>query len=246
MKSEDFFRVLGEIDDAFIQEAEESERRRSLWVIIGAAAAIAVVAIGTVWFASRLLNRPVPGTGPPELAAPVVSTEPNVPNTSETPNVSDAPDETTAPAVTAVPDIPNETPVPDVQPSDPVPDIPNVSVPPTDPDQHDNENTGQVMPGWGGSGWSGGGVSGSGVGIPGLPSLPGMASLQYRAAYFHSAAGDYLVFSSPILGIPVVTENITGKITDGYFAGTISGFPFGEALYVELHVNADGSYEIIY
>lgn len=247
MRSEDLFRVLGEIDDAFIQEAEESRPRRMLWPMIGTAAAIAVVAIGTVWFASRLPNRPAPETGQAEMAAPVVSTVPIVPNSPAAPDISAAPDKKPAPAVSAAPVLPSETPVPDVESTDPAPDKPDVSAQPPDPDEHPDDPTEPEIPGWGGSGWSGGGgVSGSGVGIPGLPSLPGMASLQYRAVYYHSAAGDYLVFSSPILGIPVVTENITGKITDGFFAGTISGFPFGNSIYVELHVYDDGSYDIIY
>ena len=244
MKSEDLFRVLGDIDDALIQEVEERERRRSPWFIFGTAAAITAIVIGTVWFTAGTLKHPTPGAVPPDLAAPAVTVEPSFPAETAVPDVSAAPDKTTLPTVTARPDLPFETPVPDVQPSNPVPDIPDVSSPPTNPDQHDDEPSGQGTPGWGGSGWSGWGGATAPGSIPGLPSLPGMASQLYRAAYYHSAEGDYLVFSSRILGIPVVTENITGKIIDGRFAGSISGFPFGQALYVELQVYADGSYDI--
>ena len=246
MRSDALFEILGDMDDTFILEAEEDAPRRIPWKIIGAAAAAAVV-IGTVWFSARMLSRPAPVPAPPELAAPVVSTDPGVPDTPDAPDVSPEPGETTAPTVPTGPDVPYETPVPDDPSSDPVPDIPDVSAQPVDPDDHSDDPSGQGLPGWGGSGWGGAGGSGSSGSLPGLPSLPGMggAAVPFKGAYYHSAAGDYLVFRSPVLGVPVVTVNITGQIINGHYEGTVS-IPFAQSFYVELQVHDDGTYDLIY
>ena len=247
MNSEQLFRMLGDLDDAFIQEAEAPERPTPLWKIVAATAAVAAAAVGLVWFSARLLHPAPLKAGPPELAAPVVSTDPGVPDTPDAPDVSPEPGETTAPTVTAGPDMPYETPVPDAPPSDPVPDIPDVSAQPVDPDDHSDDPSGQGLPGWGGSGWGGAGGSGSSGSLPGLPSLPGMggAAVPFKGAYYHSAAGDYLVFHSPVLGVPVVTVNITGQILDGHYEGTVT-IPFAQSFYVELQVHDDGTYDLIY
>lgn len=234
MRSDALFEILGDMDDAFILEAEEDAPRRIPWKIIGAAAAAAVV-IGTVWFSARMLSRPTPA--PPELAAPVVTAEPDNPDETAPP----IPDEKAAPDSTVHPRVPDAATTPEVHPTEPSPVISDAPAQPTPtpPGNPDGQN-GQEPPQWGGSG---------GANLPGSsgsawPGLPGMASVQYRAVYYHLATGDFLEFYSPVLGIPVVTENITGKIVGGHFSGSISGFPFGQAVYVELQVYPDGSYDI--
>lgn len=96
------------------------------------------------------------------------------------------------------------------------------------------------------------GGSGSGSSLPGLPGsgsaidsirLPGVIAM-YRGEYIHSDTGDFLVFRSAFPGMPDVTQDITGLITDGRFTGSISGFPFGQACYVELQIYEDGSYDL--
>ena len=241
MKSEELFRMLEDIDDAYILEAKEDEPRRMPWKIIGTAAAAAAV-IGTVWFSARMLSRPTPA--PPELAAPVVTAEPGVPDETAPPDSGTElpiPDEKAAPDSTVHPRVPDAATTPEVHPTEPSPVISDAPVQPTPtpPGNPDGQN-GQEPPQWGGSG---------GATLPGSsgsawPGLPGMASQQYRAVYYHLATGDFLEFYSPVLGIPVVTENITGKIVGGHFSGSISGFPFGQSVYVELQVYPDGSYDL--
>ena len=68
-------------------------------------------------------------------------------------------------------------------------------------------------------------------------------AIHYIGRYSHSAAGDFLIFYEPH-GVPVLTKNITGQITDGHYAATVYGFPFGQSRYVELQVYADGSYDL--
>ncbi len=82
-----------------------------------------------------------------------------------------------------------------------------------------------------------------GGGSTGGIRLPGVIAA-YHGEYLHSDTGDFLVFRSAVPGMPVVTQDITGRITNGRFTGSISGFPFGQACYVELQIYEDGSYDL--
>ena len=68
--------------------------------------------------------------------------------------------------------------------------------------------------------------------------------IRYSGRYYHSAAGDFIVFVDPQFGVPVLTKNITGQIVDGHYAATVYGFPFGQSRYVELQIHEDGSYDL--
>lgn len=237
MNSEQLFRMLGDLDDAFIREAEAPERPTPLWKIVAATAAVAAAAVGLVWFSARLLHPAPLKAGPPELAAPVVTAAPQTPEPSPEPGgtATPAPDtgaKDPAPVTPDLPDTPAQTPAP---------------LPTGSPDPQESDPSGQVSPPNGGLGWptlpgSGSGLPGSGSGLPGF----GGAAFSYTGSYHHTDTGDYLVFRSPVLGIPVVTVNITGQIIDGHYAGTVSGFPFGESCYVELQVYDNGTYSLQY
>ena len=232
MKSEDLFRVLGEMDDAFIQEAKEDERRPAPWIVFGAAAAIAAVVIGTVWFAAGTLKRPVP-----ELAAPVVTAKPGAPDETAAPDASAAPDhtatpdvsvpdETTPPDVSPGPSVPDETTPPDVQPSDPV-------VVPSDPPV---QPTPQI--------------------VPFDPVLPGLGEIDwpedgpheppYRAEYVHNDKGDFIVFTCPVpeLNLEPVVLDITGLITDGHLIAFVLDFLGQPQRLLVLQVYDDGTYAL--
>ena len=231
MNSEQLFMMLGDLDDAFIQEAEEPERPTPLWKIIAATAAVAAAAVGIVWFSARLLHPAPLKAGPPELAAPVVTAAPQTPEPSPEPGgtATPAPDtgaKDPAPVTPDLPDTPAQTPAP---------------LPTGSPDPQESDPSGQVSPPNGGLGWPT--LPGS-AGMPGLPGFGGAAT-PLTGAYYHSAAGDYLVFRSPVLGVPVATVNITGQIVNGHYEGTVPA-PFGQSLYVELQVHEDGSYDLYY
>ena len=85
MNSEQLFQMLGDLDDAFIQEAEAPDRPTPLWKIVAATAAVAAAAVGLVWFSARLLHPAPLKAGPPELAAPVVTAAPQTPELSPEP-----------------------------------------------------------------------------------------------------------------------------------------------------------------
>lgn len=245
MKSEELFRMLEDIDDAYILEAKEDEPRRMPWKIIGTAAAIAVVAIGTVWFSARLLNRP---EGPQELAAPTISTEPG---TS---------DHTAAPDVSTRPDAPDVSTQPTAEPTTPVPvatDRPDQTPPSANPTPYPPDITGE-----------------SGTGAPGpvtpespvqpspqmvrfeTPTLPGFADIDWPedgphepplyAEYIHNDEGDFIVFTCPVpeMNLEPLVFDITGQIEDGFFnAFILDLFDQPQRLFV-LAVNDDGTYEI--
>lgn len=242
MKSKDLFRVLGDLDDALIQEVEETESRRSPWFIFGPVAVIAAVAIGTVWFTIGMLKRPTPDAVPPDLAAPVASIEPSapvetaapvvspIPDHTATPNVSpksNAPNQTVPPVVSPRPSVPDETTPPDVQPADPTP----VQLdPPVQPSP-------QIVPFE-------------------VPTLPGFAEIDWpedgphepplHAEYVHNDEGDFIVFTCPVPELNLEPEvfDITGQIEDGLFTAFILDlFDQPQRLFV-LQVYDDGAYEL--
>ena len=244
MKSEDLFRMLGDIDDAFIQEAEESERRRAPWMIIGTAAAIAVVAIGTVWFSARLLNRP---EGPQELAAPTISTEPGTSDHTAAPDVSTRPD---APVVSTPPAAEPTTPVPGAT------DRPDQTPPSSDPTPYPPDISGESGTGALGPVTPDPPVRPTPQVVPFDPVLPGSGEIDwpedgpheppYRAEYVHNDEGDFIVFTCPVpeLNLEPVTLDITGMITDGrLIAHVLDLFDQPQRLLV-LQVYEDGTYEI--
>ena len=156
------------------------------------------------------------------------------------PDPTDTPVDLAAPTASAAPTAqPEETGLDPVYIIPPGEDQPPVETPsqeeptPTQPDVPD----------------AGSGGSGSfwpvipGGGSTGAIRLPGVVAA-YHGEYLHSDTGDYLVFRSAVPGMPVVTQDITGRITNGRFTGSISGFPFGQACYVELQIYEDGSYDL--
>lgn len=240
MKSEELFRTLGDIDDAFILEAEEDNSRPVVWKIV-AAAAVAAVAIGAVWFTAGTLKRPAPEAGPPELAAPVVTAEPGVPDGTTPPDVSAAPDHTTAPDVSASPSVPDETAAPAVSPGPGVPDeTPPPDVQPSDPVPVPSDPPVQPSPRI----------------VPFEPDLPGLGEIDwpedgpheppYRAEYVHNDKGDFIVFTCPVpeLNLEPVVLDITGMLTDGTLCAFILDFLGQPQRLFVLQVYDDGTYAI--
>lgn len=238
MNADQLFAAMGDIDERFILEAEEITIPHRTGKMLAAAAAVALVAAGSVWFSGAMLHRPDPL--PQELAAPTAYTEPTAPPESAPPG--------TDVLTPAVPDdpaqpTPEQTPIPTPTPAN-VPDL-------------GSGGSGSWLPQWGEFGLPGWGVGGSdppghGSGSSPLPGdgslLPGMggAAEAYHVEYQHSDAGDFLVLRSPVLNVPVATKNITGQIVDGFYAGSITAPPFGPSVYVELRVFEDGSFELSY
>lgn len=234
MRSDALFEILGDVDDAFILEAEEDAPRRIPWKIIGAAAAAAVV-IGTVWFSARMLSRPTPA--PPELAAPIVTAEPDNPDETAPPIPDEkaardgtvhphTPDATATPNSSPRPSVPDETPPPDVQPSDPV------VVPPDPPVQPSPriEPFNPTLPGLGEIDWPEEG-----------PHEP-----PYRAEYVHNDKGDFIVFTCPVseLNLEPVVLDITGMITDNGLSAFILDFLGQPQRLLVLQVYDDGTYAL--
>ncbi len=232
MKSEDLFRVLGEIDDTLIQEADESERRRRPWMLLGATAAIAAIAIGAVWFTVGTLNRPTP-----DLAAPAATIEPSAPIETAVPEVSDAPDHEATPDVSPKPSVPSQTVSPVVTPRPSAPDEttpPDPTPVPTDPPVQPSP---RIVPFE-------------------APILPGFADIDWpeegphepplQAEYVHNDEGDFVVFTCPVpeLNIEPLVFDITGQIEDGRFSAFILDlFDQPQRLFA-LAVYDDGSYEL--
>lgn len=252
MNVQQLFEAIGNIDDRFIDEAASDAIPHLKWKVAAVAAAAAAVITGTVLYSTAMLNRPT--TTPQDLSAPIITAAPTEtvpPNTDPSNPVYITPeqggDQTTTP----------------VQPTPNQPDTPGSS---------GGWSAGlPSLPGSGGSGSGalpglplpGSGGSGSGA-LPGIP-LPGgsngsdppgsgtvttpaptstpNARIHYVGRYSHSAAGDFLIFYE-LHGVPVLTKNITGQITDGHYAATVYGFPFGQSRYVELQVYDDGSYDL--
>ena len=237
MKSEDLFRVLGDIDDALIQEVEESESRRSPWFFFGTVAAIAAIAIGTVWFTDGTQKRPTHDAVPPDLAAPVATVEPSAPVETTVPDVSTIPDHTTTPDVSPKPSAPNQTVSPVVSPGPSVPDKttpPDLTPAPSDPPVQPSP---RIVPFE-------------------VPTLPGFADIDWpeegphepplQAEYVHNDEGDFIVFTCPVpeMIIEPIVFDITGQIEDGRFSAFILDlFDQPQRLFA-LVVYDDGTYDL--
>ena len=230
MNVQQLFEAFGNIDDQYIEEAASDAVPHLKWKIAGVAAAAAAVIAGTILFSNAMLNRPTPT--PQDLAAPIVTA---------------APVETAQPA----PEPSGSVPVaPEGEGSVTTPAQPT---PPQPEDPGGSGNSGGLI-GNSGSGGSGSGLPGFGGQGAGLPGSGGSDSgagmpnpfdlIQYSGRYYHSAAGDVIVFVDSQFGVPVLTKNITGQIVDGHYAATVYGFPFGQSRYVELQVHDDGSYDL--
>ena len=220
MTVQQLFQAFGEIDDRYIEEAASDAIPHVRWKAVAAAAAAAVVIAGTVLYSSALLNRPA--QTPQDLAAPIVTA---------------APVETAQPAS---------------EPSGSVPVAPegegSVTTPaqptPPQPENPVGSGNGSGLIGNSGSGGSGSGLPGSGGSDSGAGMPNPFDLVQYSGRYYHSDAGDYIVFVDSQFGVPVLTKNITGQIVDGHYAATVYGFPFGQSRYVELQIHDDGSYDL--
>ena len=231
MNVQQLFEAFGNIDDQYIEEAASDAVPHLKWKIAGVAAAAAAVIAGTILFSSAMLNRPTPTE--PELAAPIVTAAP-----VETAQPASEPSGS-APVTPEQGGGQNTTPA---QPTPPQPENPGGS------------GNGGGLIGNSGSGGSGSGLPGFGGQGAGLPGSGGSDSgaampnpfdlMQYSGRYYHSAAGDVIVFVDSQFGVPVLTKNITGQIVDGHYAATVYGFPFGQSRYVELQVHDDGSYDL--
>ena len=230
MNVQQLFEAFGNIDDQYIEEAASDAVPHLKWKIAGVAAAAAAVIAGTILFSSAMLNRPTPTE--PELAAPIVTA---------------APVETAQPASEpsgSVPVAPEQGGGQSTTPAQPTPQ----------PEGSGGSGNGSGLIGNSGSGGSGSGLPGFGGQGAGLPGSGGSDSgaampnpldlMQYSGRYYHSAAGDVIVFVDSQFGVPVLTKNITGQIVDGHYAATVYGFPFGQSRYVELKVYEDGSYDL--
>lgn len=245
MNVQQLFEAIGNIDDRFIDEAASDAIPHLKWKIAAVAAAAAAVITGTVLYSNAMLNRPTPT--PQDLAAPIITAAPDVPSETAQPGADpsnpvyitpeDGGDQTTTPA----------------QPTPNQPDTPGSSggwsagLPslPGSGGSGSGALPGLPLPGFGipGSGMQGSNPPGSGTAATPAPTSPPTARIHYIGRYSHTAAGDFLIFYEPH-GIPVLTKNITGQITDGHYAATVYGFPFGQSRYVELQVYADGSYDL--
>ena len=230
MNVQQLFEAFGNIDDQYIEEAASDAVPHLKWKIAGVAAAAAAVIAGTILFSNAMLNRPTPT--PQDLAAPIVTA---------------APVETAQPA----PEPSGSVPVaPEGEGSVTTPAQPT----PPQPENPGGSGNGGGLIGNSGSGGSGSGLPGFGGQGAGLPGSGGSDSgagmpnpfdlIQYSGRYYHSAAGDVIVFVDSQFGVPVLTKNITGQIVDGHYAATVYGFPFGQSRYVELQVHDDGSYDL--
>ena len=243
MNVQQLFEAIGNIDDRFIDEAASDAIPHLKWKIAAVAAAAAAVITGTVLYSNAMLNRPT--QMPQDLAAPIITAAPDVPSETAQPGADpsnpvyitpeDGGDQTTTPA--------QPTPNPTTEPEDntpagwgPLPSLPGSG------GSGSGALPGLPLPGIGG--WNGSGPgSGSGTAATPAPTSTPNARIHYIGRYSHTAAGDFLIFYEPH-GIPVLTKNITGQITDGHYAATVYGFPFGQSRYVELQVYADGSYDL--
>ena len=245
MNVQELFEAIGNIDDRFIEEAASDAIPHLKWKIAAVAAAAAAVIAGTVLYSTSMLNRPTPT--PQDLSAPTITVAPETPYETAQP----APDPSNSVYIT--PEQGGDQTMTPAQPTPTQPGTPSSS-----------GGWAGGLPGLPGSGGSGSGIPGSGMGIP-LPGIGGWngsgdgsdpgpvttpaptptpsARIHYIGRYSHSAAGDFLIFYEPH-GVPVLTKNITGQITDGHYAATVYGFPFGQSRYVELQVYADGSYDL--
>lgn len=238
MNVQQLFEAFGNIDDRFIEEAASDAIPHVKWKIAAVAAAAAAVIAGTVLYSNAMLNRPAPPQQ--DLSAPTVTVAPDVPSETAQP----APDPSNP--VYIIPEQGGDQTTTPVQPTQPTPTPPG------------NTGNGNGLIGNSGSGGSGSGLpgfGGQGAGLPGSGGsgqLPGSGAgmpnpfdlMQYSGRYYHSDAGDILVFVDSQFGVPVLTKNITGQIVDGRYAATVYGFPFGQSRYVELQVHADGSYDL--
>ena len=238
MNVQQLFEAIGNIDDRFIDEAASDAIPHLKWKIAAVAAAAAAVITGTILYSTAMLNRPTPP--PQDLAAPTVTVAPDTPSETAQP----APDSSSPVYIT--PEQGEDQTTTPVQPTQPTPAPP------------DNSGNGNGLIGNSGSGGSGSGLpgfGGQGAGIPGSGGsgqLPGSGAgtpnpfeiIRYLGRYYHSDAGDFIVFVDAQFGIPVLTKDITGQIVDGHYAATVYGFPFGQSRYVELQVYDDGSYDL--
>ena len=243
MNVQQLFEAIGNIDDRFIEEAASDAIPHLKWKIAAVAAAAAAVITGTVLYSTSMLNRPTP-----------------------------TPQDLSAPTITVTPDTPSETAQPAPDSSSPVYITPeqggNQNTTPAQPTPNQSGTPGSSggwaggLPGLPGSGVIGNsGSGGSGSGLPGFggqgAGLPGSGGsdsgagmpnpfeiIRYSGRYYHSAAGDFIVFADSQFGVPVLTKNITGQIVDGHYAATVYGFPFGQSRYVELQIHEDGSYDL--
>ena len=230
MNADLLFEAMGEIDERFFLEAAEDTIPHRGWKIAAVAAAAAAVIAGSVWFSNGLF-RP-PDQTPIELAAPIVTSLPTVPpETGQIPYGTDLTGESERPQAPA--------------PEEPTPNRPEAPDFGSGASGSGMPQMGFGLPGFGQNS-SGSGLPGNSNSASGLPGPGGVAAPSYRVEYRQSDAGDDLVLYSPLLGVPVMTKNITGQIVDGFYAGTFSGLPFGQTVYVELQVYEDGSYDLRY
>ena len=244
MNVQQLFEAIGNIDDRFIDEAASDAIPHLKWKIAAVAAAAAAVITGTVLYSNALLNRPTPT--PQDLSVPTITVAPDTPSETAQP----APDSSSPVYIT-----PEQGGNQNTTPAQPTPNQPGT------PGSSGGWAGGLPgLPGSGvignsGSGGSGSGLpgfGGQGAGLPGsggsetVPDTPQPTPTQYHylCRYSHSAAGDYLIFCEPFYGVPVYVKNITGQIVDGYYSTTVTGLPFGAPCHVELHVYADGSYDL--
>ena len=242
MNVQQLFEAFGNIDDQYIEEAASDAVPHLKWKIAGVAAAAAAVIAGTILFSNAMLNRPTPT--PQDLAAPIVTAAP-----VETAQPASEPSGSVPVAPEGEGDVTPEGESSVTTPAQPTP---------PQPESPGGSGNGGGLIGNSGSGGSGSGLpgfGGQGAGLPGSGGsgqLPGSSAgmpnpfdlVQYSGRYYHSDAGDVIVFVDSQFGVPVLTKNITGQIVDGHYAATVYGFPFGQSRYVELQVHDDGSYDL--
>ena len=240
MNVQQLFETIGNIDDRFIEEAASDAIPHLKWKIAAVAAAAAAVITGTILYSTAMLNRPTPP--PQDLAAPTATIAP-IETAQPAPDPSNpvyiTPEQSGDQNTTPAQPTPNQSGTPGSSGgwSAGWPGLPGSGV----IGNSGSGGSGSGLPGFGGqgAGLPGSGGSDSGAGMPNPFEI-----IRYSGRYYHSAAGDFIVFVDPQYGIPVLTKNITGQITDGHYAATVYGFPFGQSRYVELQVYDDGSYDL--